>query len=37
LVSASSRTLVDRYGGDVRVEDNDSGGATFLVEPPRAE
>lgn len=31
------RTLVDRYGGDIWVEDNDSGGATFVVELPRAE
>ncbi|MFC7116011.1 PAS domain S-box protein [Natronoarchaeum sp. GCM10025703] len=31
------RTLVDRYGGDIRVEDNDSGGATFVVELARAE
>ena len=27
-------TLVDRYGGDVRVEDNDPEGAVFVVELP---
>ncbi len=30
------RTLVDRYDGEVWVEDNDRGGATFVVELPRA-
>lgn len=30
------RTLVDGYSGDVRVEDNDLGGSTFVVELPRA-
>lgn len=29
-------TLVDRYGGDVRVEDADLGGAAFVVELQRA-
>jgi signal transduction histidine kinase len=29
-------TLVDRYDGDVRVEDADLGGAAFVVELPRA-
>jgi PAS domain S-box-containing protein len=27
-------TLVDRYGGDVRVEDNEPGGSVFVVELP---
>jgi len=31
------RTLVDTYGGDVRVEDNDPEGAVFVVELPTAE
>ncbi|MFB6250178.1 MAG: PAS domain S-box protein [Halobellus sp.] len=31
------RTLVDRYEGDVWVEDNEYGGATFVVELPRAD
>jgi len=30
-------TLVDRYGGDVWVEDNDPRGAVFVVELPREE
>lgn len=29
-------TLVDRYGGDIRVEDNDPEGAVFVVELPLA-
>jgi signal transduction histidine kinase len=28
------QTLVDRYGGDVRVEDNEPTGAVFVVELP---
>lgn len=24
-------TMVDQYGGDIRVEDNDAGGATFVI------
>ena len=31
------RTLVNRYDGDVWVEDNEYGGATFVVELPRAD
>jgi signal transduction histidine kinase len=31
------RTLVDTYGGDVRVEDSDPEGAVFVVELPTAE
>jgi signal transduction histidine kinase len=31
------RTLLDQYGGDVRVEDNDPEGAVFLVELPVVE
>ena len=31
------RTLVDRYGGAVWVEDSESGGARFVVELPRAD
>ena len=31
------RTLVERYGGSVRVEDSDAGGAAFAVDLPRAE
>lgn len=31
------QSLVDIYGGDVRVEDNDPEGAVFVVELPRAE
>jgi signal transduction histidine kinase len=30
-------TLVDSYGGRVRVEDNDPEGAVFVVELPLAE
>ncbi|AXR76956.1 PAS domain-containing sensor histidine kinase [Natrarchaeobaculum sulfurireducens] len=30
------RTLVDKYGGDVWVENSDLGGAAFVVELPRA-
>jgi PAS domain S-box-containing protein len=30
-------TLVGRYGGDVRVEDNDPDGAVFIVELPIAD
>ena len=30
-------TLVDAYGGDVYVEDNDPEGAVFVVELPRAD
>ena len=30
-------TLVDRYGGDVRVEDNEPTGAVFVVELPVAD
>lgn len=30
-------SMVDEYGGDVRVEDNEMGGATFVVELPLAE
>ena len=30
-------TLVDRYGGEVRVEDNDPDGSVFVVELQRAE
>jgi PAS domain S-box-containing protein len=30
------QTLVDGYGGDVRVEDNDPGGAVFVVDLPKA-
>lgn len=30
-------TLVENYGGDVWVEDNDDGGATFVLELPRYE
>jgi len=30
------RTLVDDYGGDVWVEDSDSGGAAFVLELPEA-
>ena len=30
-------TLVDRYGGDVRVEDSDLGGAAVVVDLPRAK
>jgi signal transduction histidine kinase len=30
-------TLVDRYGGDVWVEDNEPEGAVFIVELPIAE
>jgi signal transduction histidine kinase len=29
-------TLVDRYGGDVWVEDNEPRGAVFVIELPRA-
>jgi PAS domain S-box-containing protein len=28
------RTLVERYGGDVRIEDNDPKGAVFVIELP---
>jgi PAS domain S-box-containing protein len=31
------KTLVEGYGGDVWVEDNDSGGAVFNVELPKAD
>jgi len=31
------QTLVDRYDGDVWAEDNEHGGATFVVELPRAD
>ncbi|SEW25219.1 PAS domain S-box protein [Halobacterium jilantaiense] len=31
------RTLVNRYDGAVWVEDNENGGATFVVELPRAD
>ncbi|GAB7094710.1 hypothetical protein JCM30237_18630 [Halolamina litorea] len=31
------RTLVDRYGGDVWIEDNEPRGATFVVRLPRAD
>jgi len=31
------RTLVNRYEGNVWVEDNERGGATFVVELPRAD
>jgi signal transduction histidine kinase len=31
------RSLVDLYGGDVRVEDNDPEGSVFVVELPLAE
>jgi PAS domain S-box-containing protein len=31
------KTLVDRYGGAVWVEDSESGGARFVVELPRAD
>jgi signal transduction histidine kinase len=31
------RTLVDRYGGDVWVEDNEPEGSVFVVELPRCE
>jgi signal transduction histidine kinase len=30
-------TLVDRYGGEIRVEDNDPEGTVFVVELPLAE
>jgi signal transduction histidine kinase len=30
-------TLVDRYGGDVRIEDADLRGAAVVVDLPRAE
>ncbi|GAB6860342.1 hypothetical protein JCM17092_04310 [Haloplanus litoreus] len=30
-------TLVERYGGDIRVEDNDPKGAVFVVELPAVE
>lgn len=30
-------TLVDQFGGEVRVEDNDPRGAVFIVELPRAD
>jgi signal transduction histidine kinase len=30
-------SLVDSYGGDVWVEDNDPEGAVFVVELPRAD
>ncbi|UPV99705.1 ATP-binding protein [Halorussus gelatinilyticus] len=30
-------TLVDNYGGDVRVEDGDAGGAAFVVRLPRGD
>jgi signal transduction histidine kinase len=29
------RTLVDRYGGDVRVEDNEPEGSVFVAESLR--
>ncbi|MFW6435022.1 MAG: PAS domain-containing protein, partial [Halovenus sp.] len=28
--------MVEKYGGDVRVEDSDAGGACFVIELPRA-
>jgi PAS domain S-box-containing protein len=31
------QTLVSQYGGEVRIEDNESTGAVFVVELPRAE
>lgn len=31
------QTLVDRYNGDVWVQDNERGGATFVVELPRTD
>ncbi|WP_256474622.1 ATP-binding protein [Haloplanus halophilus] len=31
------QTLVDEYGGDVRVEDNESDGAAFVIRLPRAD
>lgn len=31
------QTLVDQYGGDVRVEDNEPTGAVFVVSLPRAD
>ncbi len=31
------RTLVDQYGGDVRIEDNEPTGAVFVVSLPRAD
>jgi PAS domain S-box-containing protein len=30
------KTLVEGYGGDVRIEDNDPKGAVFVIELPRA-
>ncbi|MFB6123162.1 MAG: PAS domain S-box protein [Haloferacaceae archaeon] len=30
-------TLLEKYGGDVRVEDNDPEGSVFVVELPRAD
>lgn len=30
-------SMVDKYGGDVWIEDNDRGGATFVLELPRAD
>ncbi|MFD1563191.1 ATP-binding protein [Haloarchaeobius amylolyticus] len=32
-----ARTLVDAYGGDIQVEDNDPEGAVFVVTLPKAE
>jgi len=29
-------SMVDSYGGDVRVEDSEAGGAAFVVELPKA-
>ena len=31
------RTLVDRYGGDVWVEDNDPEGSVFMIELPKVD
>ena len=31
------RTLIEGYGGDVRVEDNDPQGAVFMIELPKAD
>jgi len=31
------KTLTEGYGGEIRAEDNDRGGSTFVVELPVAE
>ncbi|SDX67106.1 ATP-binding protein [Halobellus clavatus] len=31
------RTLIEGYGGDIRIEDNDSTGTTFVVRLPRSD